>query len=124
MQKLSIQHKKLLVTEAMLNTFPKSKYDLRTAFFKWWINSRRNGGLRLTSAGFNLLKNMEYDTYQFDARNIATASNLITLDQNLECPYYVAGLGAMESKIYVLGSKEATIINLYGNFNTFLDTLG
>lgn len=123
MARLSTQNKKLIVTQEMLKTFPESdQYDLRTALIKWWINSRKTGGMRLSSAGFNLLKNMDYTAYQFNAKNIATSSNLIMLDQNLECPYYLDGLGALESKIYVLGSKEATFIKLHGNFNSFMDT--
>lgn len=124
MQKLSISEKKLLVTNEMLKTFPvTNQHDLRTAFIKWWINSRKNGGLRLSSAGFAVFKNMEYTIYQFSAKNIATSANLLALDQHLECPYYIDGLGCIKSTVFVMGGKEATLINLYGGFNEFLSTL-
>ena len=108
----------------MLKSFPSlDQSDLRIAFIKWWINSRKTGGLRLSSAGFSVLKNMEYTIYQFSAKNIATSTNLLTLDQHLECPYYIDGLGCTKSNVFVMGSKEATLINLYGGFNEYLSVL-
>jgi hypothetical protein len=124
MQRLSIQNKKLLVTNEMLSTFAvETRYDLRTAFIKWWINSRKNGGLRLTSSGFKILERMQYNTYHFNANKLTTSSNLLLMDQHIECPYYIDGIGAIESKIVIFGSKEATMINLYGNFNAFLSSI-
>ncbi len=123
MQKLSISEKKLLVSNEMLKTFPSgTEYNLRTAFIKWWINSGTTGGLRLTSTGYNLLKMMQYDRYHFNAKKLSTSGNLLLMDQNLECPYYIDGIGITKSKRVIFGSKEATMIKLYGDFNDFLDT--
>jgi hypothetical protein len=106
----------------MLNTFPaQSRHDLRTAFIKWWINSRKGGGLRLTSTGFKILNRMEYKTHNFNVDKLTTPKNLITLDNNLECPYYIDGLG-VKSKIFIFGSKEAMTIILYNDFHSFLKT--
>ena len=113
----------MLVTSEMLRMLPKaSRHDLRTAFIKWWINSRKNGGLRLTNAGFKILHEMNYDTYSFRIKKLSTTKNLILMDQNFECPYYIDGLGATESKLIMFGSKEATLINLYGDFHLFIKT--
>lgn len=107
----------------MIDTYPEnSRYDLRTAFTKWWINSRKNGGMRLTSNGYNLLTEMQYASYPFNVKKLTTPSNLLTMDKNLECPYYIDGIGCIESKIVIFGGREATIINLYGDFNSFLKT--
>ena len=58
----STQNKKLIITNEMLNIYPvDDRYDLRTAFIKWWINSRKSGGLRLTSTGYKVLKKMQYE---------------------------------------------------------------
>lgn len=110
----------MVVTNEMLRAFSaKSRYDYRTAFIKWWINSRKNGGLRLTNAGFKILDKMNYNTYSFNVKQLTTTRNLITMDKNFECPYYIDGLGT-ESKLVMFGSKEATLINLYGDFHTFI----
>lgn len=123
MPTLSTQNKKLIVTTEMLSTFPSdTEYNLRTAFIKWWINSGATGGLRLTSTGYNLLKKMQYDRYHFTAKKLSTSGNLLLMDQNLECPYYIDGIGITKSKIVIFGSKEATMIKLYGDFNDFLNT--
>ena len=122
MQKLSIQNKKLIVTEEMLKTFPEpSRYDMRTALIKWWINSRAKGGLRLTSIGYKLLGKMQYKSHEFNVKKITTSRNLITLDKNLECPYYIDGLG-IESKICIFGDEEAMTIILFNDFHSFLRT--
>ena len=124
MQKLTTRNRKLIVTKEMLSTFPmNARHDLRTAFFKWWINSRINGGLRLTSTGYKILVKMQYDTYHFTGNKITTSINLLVMDQHLACPYYIDGIGCVESKIVIFGGMEATIINLYGNFNNFLDSI-
>jgi len=123
MQKLSTQNKKLIVTEEMLKTFPEStRHDVRTALIKWWINSRKNGGLRLTSTGYKILERMQYETFQFNVKKLTTSNNLVLLDQNLECPYYINGLGALESKIYIFGNIEAMTITMYKDFHAFLRT--
>lgn len=107
----------------MLDTFPEhSRYDERTALIKWWINSRKSGGLRLTSTGYRLLSRMQYETHEFNVRRLTTSSNLVILDKNLECPYYIDGLGCVESKIFIFGNKEAMTITLYGDFHSFLKT--
>ena len=108
----------------MLNIYPvDDRYDLRTAFIKWWINSRKSGGLRLTSTGYKVLKKMQYETYHFSAEKLSTPNNLITMDKYLECPYYINGLGCVQSNIVIFGGPEATMINLYENFNAFLKIL-
>lgn len=123
MQKLSTQNKKLRVTEEMLKTFPEnSRHDVRTALIKWWINSRKNGGLRLTSTGYKILERMQYETFQFNVNKLTTPNNLILLDQNLECPYYIHGMGAIESKIFIFGNLEAMTIMMYKDFHSFLKT--
>lgn len=104
----------------MIKTFPeKSQYDIRTALIKWWINSTKNGGLRLTNAGFKILTNMNYDNYSFKINNLSTTRNLILMDQNFESPYYINGLGT-SSNLVMFGSKEAAMIKLYGDFHSFM----
>jgi hypothetical protein len=120
----STQNKKLIITNEMLSVYPKdSGYDLRIAFIKWWINSRQNGGLRLTSTGYKVLQTLQYETYHFTAKKLSTPANLITMDKYLECPYYINGLGCVQSSIIIFGGPEATMINLYENFNEFLRVL-
>jgi hypothetical protein len=108
----------------MLCTFSESsRYDIRTALIKWWINSRTSGGLRLTSSGFKILDKMQYEVFQFNVTRLTTSINLVTLDQHLECPYYIDGLGSIESKIFIFGNMEAMTITLYDDFHSFLNTL-
>ena len=108
----------------MLRTFPSSNpYDTRTALIKWWINSRKCGGLRLTTNGYKLLSTMQYTSYIFSAENLTTSCNLLIMDKKLECPYYLDGLGCRESKLHVFGEREATLINLFNDVNAFIRSL-
>jgi hypothetical protein len=66
---------------------------------------------------------MDYDSYSFQAEQLTTSKNLLTLDKNLNCPYYINGIGGPKSQIILLGDKEAMMINLYGDFNSYLATL-
>lgn len=96
-------------------------YDLRTALRKWWINS--HGGLRLTSIGNKVLCDLEYKSYQFNAIGISKLKTLLVLDRKMSCPYFISNMNQKSQHIDLFGCKEATIINLYGDFNAYLKSL-
>jgi len=39
--------------------------DYKTALHSWWYNIRDNGGMRLTSTGFKLLKDLKFEYWDF-----------------------------------------------------------
>jgi len=124
MARLSTQNKKEIITKAMIGTFAThSKPDLQTAFNKWWMNTRINGGLRLTQSGYKVLSSMEYDSYKFRVENIMTTCNIILMDQRLKSPYYIHKIAKEECNLVMFGSKDATLLNLYGNdFKRFIES--
>jgi len=104
-------------------TFYSDPYDLRTALRKWWINSTKHGGLRLTSTGNKILHDMQYKPYHFNAKNISKAKTLLLLDNKISCPYFITNMNKQTQQIDLFGSKEATMIKLYGDFNAYLKSL-
>ena len=86
----------------------------------WWLNFRQkgSGGLRLTEAGLNFIKNhSQIKTYQIEIdKNITlTPQVLVWLDQFIECPFYITKKG-----IYVFDEKIAVQLVLYsGNIQKY-----
>ena len=122
MARLSTQSKKEIITKAMIDTFA-DKPDLQTAFNKWWMNTRTNGGLRLTQTGFKVLSSMDYDTYEFKVDNLLTTRNIVLMDKNLQAPYYLHKISTVKCNLIMFGSEDATLLNLYGgDFKSFIES--
>lgn len=124
MEKLSTQRKKEAITKAMIGTFAKdSKPNIQTAYNKWWMNTRINGGLRLTSAGFKVLSGMNYSTYKFKVENLITTKHMILMDERLQGPYYLNRKTRLNYNLIMFGSEDATMLNLYGgDFKSFIES--
>jgi len=125
MKKLSTQNKKLIITKEMINTFaPHSKPDLSTAFTKWWMNTRSDGGMRLTPSGYKVLKSMDYDSYKFKVENLMNNKNLFLMDIKLTAPYYIHKLAKVNCNLVMFGSEDAVLLNLYGgDFKSCIDSI-
>ena len=116
---------KLELTRQLVNQLPESDaITIEEARKVWWFNIRRNGGMRLTSQGyhaFRVLLNLTHydfeisDPLGFDQRMI------LALDRKLKTPYYILSVKGIPKKLIFFGSKEAVMVNLYGNLKKFLD---
>jgi len=124
MAKLSTQIKKEIITNEMINTFAKhSKPDLQTAFNKWWMNTRTNGGLRLTPAGYKVLDSMDYESYIFKVENLMTSRNITLMDKRFQAPYFINKLANKKCNLILFGSEDAVMLNLYGgDFKSFINS--
>ena len=79
----------------------------------WWQNTRSKdtGGLRLTEAGYDFIKNeLELQTYQvpYPADFEFTTNVVIWMDQFIDCPYYLDRQG-----IIVTNEKKAMELHLF-----------
>ena len=119
-----MRDKRKLTTElvALLPTAKAMTVD--KAMSTWWFNLRKNGGLRLTGPGYVAfvadldLEHYEYaiaDPMQFNQQTI------LKLDRKMQMPYYVHAVKGVPKKIVFFGSREAVMVNLYGNLEQFLD---
>jgi hypothetical protein len=98
--------------------------DLKSAMTTWWFNIRRNGGMRLTSTGYSaLVKNLdlEHYSYNIDDPQVFDKQLMLTLDRKMQMPYYIQAVKGIPKQIIFFGSKEAVMVNLYGNLSQFLD---
>jgi len=78
----------------------------------WWMNTRdkERSGLRLTEAGFDVLKEVGLETYQipYPKEMPMTAQVIIFLDRSIDCPYYL-----LPRSITVTNERKAVELSLF-----------
>jgi len=90
------------------------------AFAGWWMDSRKGGGMRLTTAGYQAIATFDIEMYVFDIP-VDTAllpRHLLLMDRKLDCPYYLKT--GKKSQITLFGSEQALMMTMYGDLNRFL----
>jgi hypothetical protein len=119
-----VRDKKKLTTE-LVSLLPQELcVSVKTATSTWWFNLRKNGGLRLTGTGYHafveVLK-IEHYSYTIDDPIQFNQHTILKLDRKMQMPYYVHAVKGVPKKIIFFGSREAVMVNLYGNLQQFLD---
>ena len=118
-----------MITKAVVDQIEDNTWTFDTAMNKWWMNIRRDGGLRLSEIGdlsFRYAK-IEFFTYDFFI-SPESSWHLFILEMNnkIKCPYYI-GVNKVEKKtqpyIRIYDSKIAIMIGLYGNINDYLKSV-
>ena len=121
---LNVRDKKKLTQELVALLPKEQRISPTSAFNAWWYNLRSTGGLRLTTIGYitfvDYLDLAQYefrieDAHEFNLRMV------IALDRQLELPYYIVIKKGIPLSVIFFGSKEAMLVNLYGNLQKFLD---
>lgn len=113
------------LTEELIALLPEEdRISLKFAMSAWWFNLRRNGGMRLTSVGYSAMANMldlEHYAYNINDPHVFDKHLILKLDRKMQMPYYIHAVKGIPKKIVFFGSKEAVMVNLYGNIEQFLD---
>jgi hypothetical protein len=119
-----VRDKKKL-TEELINLLPeKDRTGVSSTMHTWWFNIRRNGGMRLTGLGYRAFTenlDLEHYSYTIDNPLLLTQQTILKLDRKMQMPYYIHAVKGVPKKIVFFGSKEAVMVNLYGNLQQFLD---
>jgi hypothetical protein len=113
------------LTQKLVNLLPENgRISVESALPVWWYNLRKNGGLRLTTTGFQTFVNdLELEHYEYAVENpqLFNQQTILDLDRKLQMPYYIHVVKGIPKKIVFFGSREAVVINLYSNLQQFLD---
>jgi hypothetical protein len=113
------------LTQDLINLLPDNKkISLDQAMKTWWFNLRKNGGMRLTGPGhLTFVKDLELEHYEHAINNpmLFNQHTILDLDRKMQMPYYIATTKGIPKKIVFFGTKEAVVVNLYGNLQQFLD---
>jgi hypothetical protein len=116
---------KRLLTEELIGLLPdEQRISTESAMPAWWFNLRRNGGMRLTALGYRVFTDdLELEHYSFPIDNplLFNQQTILKLDRKMQMPYYISAVKGIPKKIVFFGSKEAVMVNLYGNLQQFLD---
>ena len=115
---------KIELTRQLVTQLPPDSWTVTQARITWWYNFRDGGGLRLTKAGYDAFVNeLDIECYEFSIPGTAkfTYGTILALDQRLQTPYYLMRDRGRFVKIVFFGSKEAVLVNLYGDIEKFLN---
>lgn len=115
---------KIELTRQLVEQLPPGSWTVDQARITWWYNFRDGGGMRLTKSGYDAFVNeLEIENYQYDIPKKAkfTYGTVLALDKRLQSPYYLARDKGAFVKIVFFGSKEAVLVNLYGDIEKFLN---
>ena len=121
---LNVRDKKKLTQELIALLPDEQRISVASAVPSWWCNLRRNGGMRLTSTGYQTLSedlDLEHYSYSIDDPHTFNKQLILKLDRKMQMPYYIHAVKGIPKKIIFFGSKEAVMVNLYGNLQQFLD---
>jgi hypothetical protein len=119
-----VRDKKKLTEELIALLPDEQRISLESAMPAWWFNIRRNGGMRLTGLGYQtFIDDLELEHYSYSIDNplLFNQQTILTLDRKMQMPYYIGATKGIPKKIVFFGSKEAVMVNLYGNLQQFLD---
>jgi hypothetical protein len=115
---------KSLVTQQLVDKMSGDiQVTLDQAMKEWWMNLRDHGGMRLSEVGYIAFNVMEIERWEYDlsAHKPLKASLYLALDQKLTCPYYI--VAGKKAKLVLFGSREAMLLNLYGNIDQYIEML-
>ena len=80
--------------------------------------------MRLTSVGYQAFcEALDIVSYEYNI-NDPTEFNqhmILDLDRKIQTPYYISATKGIPKKVIFFGSKEAVMIQLYGDLKQYLD---
>ena len=119
-----MRDKRKLTEELVLLLPEDQQITVALALHLWWFNIRRNGGMRLTGPGHQaFVEDLELEHYSYPIDNplLFNQQTILKLDRKMQMPYYIHAVKGIPKQIVFFGSKEAVMVNLYGNLQQFLD---
>lgn len=99
--------------------------DIKNSYLSWWVNIRNTGGLGLTDFGYQCFQRAELDSFTFfiNKSTPSLAVYAVTIDKKMLCPYHLRYI-KRDRYITVYDTRIATLIQLHGNFDSYIDSLG
>lgn len=137
--KTKIEIVKVILSEAKDDPdFPWKDFPADKLVFEWFVTGRAGTGLRLTDSGSVAFDKAKISHYDFDftspssqVNNIKSQNGLakftLMIDRKIKCPYYIGTKPFDRTRnqpyIRVYDHKIAMMITLYGDFQSYLDSV-
>ena len=119
-----MRNKQRLTTKLVSQLPEHLAVSVDTAMRTWWFNIRKNGGMRLTGPGYTLFtEQLDLARYEWPIQDPLAFNQhmILALDKKIQMPYYISATKGIPKKIVFFGSREAVMLNLYGDLQNFLD---
>jgi hypothetical protein len=129
-------NRKLDIVQRLLVDIPDALREPEDrAMITWWANIRRDGGLRLTHHGYEIMHDvLKLESWVLDLSDgneprsscsRMTKKIILDLDRKLEWPYYLDfNARKKRRRIVFFGSREAMMAAMYGDLERWLASLG
>lgn len=124
--------RKQIITEAVLAELPDQGKPIDKIMFEWWMTGSSGDSLRLTAIGDLNFKLAEIEYYQCPLQNKAINRSsyyafISELSKKIKCPYFL-GVNKLEGQkaepyIRLYDSKIAMMMTLYGDIQSYLDSI-
>jgi len=115
---------KIELTRQLVEKLPPGSWTVDQARITWWYNFRENGGMRLTKQGHDAFVDeldIEYYEFTIPEKTKFNQRTILELDRRLQMPYYIKRERHRVAKLIFFGSREAVLVNLYGDLEKFLN---
>jgi len=123
--------RKLEIIQRLMPQIPlEYQQSVDHAMKTWWANIRRDGGMRLTATGYEMMHDvLKLESWRLDLaaepRRIFTKRLILDLDRKLEWPYYIeVNVRKKIRHMVFFGSREAMMATMYGDLERWLNSLG
>jgi len=119
-----------IVQHLMCQVPEQYQQPLDLAMKTWWVNIRRNGGMRLTEQGYEILHHvLKLESWELDLNDreekVFTKRLIVDLDRKLKWPYYIeVSIKKQRRRIVFFGSREAMMATMYGDLKQWLASIG
>jgi len=127
--------RKLSIVTRLRDAVPEQYQEtVDQAMITWWANIRRDGGMRLTHHGYQIMHDVlkmeswelvlpENESGAFRSR--VTKKTILDLDRKLQWPYYLDfDARKKRRRIIFFGSREAMMATMYGDLEKWLVSIG
>jgi hypothetical protein len=125
-----MQDRRLEIIQRLMPRVPERRQQTpEHAMLTWWANIRRDGGMRLTDLGYEIMHDvLGLESWELDLRDqdktIFTKRLIVDLDRKLEWPYYIeVNVKRKRRRIVFFGSREAMMATIYGDLGRWLSSM-
>jgi hypothetical protein len=115
------------IVNAVLKQLPEQlRIPEDEAMISWWLNIRKEGGLRLSDVGDQIFRTVGIEYFEFSLdpdTHESWVHVMIDLNNKLIAPYHIALVSKKLPTIRIYDSKIAMMIGLYGNIFEYLKSI-
>jgi hypothetical protein len=101
--------------------------DVNQLYKRYWFTGRSTKNLRLTDEGKNAFDILDLEFYEFHLNTTTDRFNYqaVNIGKKLKTPFYIGFRNRFYKSAYIriYDSKIAMLINLYGSFDDYLNSI-